>query len=1202
MMEGPLGVCIQGRHPLLKGGTHVSTNIARECNQSYLIKSHAQHGHPELVGTVSSKDQKVVDDFIAGEQLGTEVIPKCGGCKCAKCPIPGHTFSFKEEQELTIIRDNLHYDPEGLRWITAYPWISDPSTLPNNYCSALATLKSTERRLKAADSQWAEVYTQQIYDMVHRNVAKKLSDEEMAQWCGPVFYISHLAVVNAKSTTTPVRIVFNSSQKYKGVSLNSYLAKGPDAYLNNLLGILLRWREERVVLISDIKKMYNSIYITETEQHCHRFLWRDLEARDPDTYVMLRVNMGDRPAAAISTEAIYKTADLFSSEFPRVAELLQKSTYVDDIIHSIPTLEEARQLQKDTDEVLRRAGFVTKGWIVHDPATQGDSEGETGCQRVLGVFWDPREDHIIFDVPLKLAHGQQGSSKRDCNDDVDHTEIIPDSITRRKILEQVMRIYDPLGILSPFTLKAKILLQQTWALKLGWDDPIPSSMLTSWRDFFQEMSELSTLKYDRCLKPMEAVGQPILVLLSDASDHAYGAAAYIRWQLDNGSFWCRLIMAKSRVAPIKQQLSVPQKELNGAVMSKRIRKVLEQELRFKFSQVYHLLDSETVLSMINKLSTRFRVYEGVRIGEIQAATNGNLSEWFWIAGVDNIADWLTREKSPHKIAAQTEWWQGPAFLSKPIDEWDIRASQECNVTALLSGEKPVSTLLIQTSNYELLDYAKFSCASKAVWTLALICVIAQKRSFQVDVSEWRNADKFREATNKIVQDVQRHIGTECKKGRKSRYAKLLPWQEESGVWKVGKRLSQYNAMAIDPTSLPSLLPEWHWFTLLLMREAHIQSGHRGRDATLARFRQDYWTPSGMKLARKVINECQLCKLRDSRLFNQLMGNPPPERLKPYNPPFDSTMVDLFGPYTIRGEVQKRISGKAYGVIFTDLASRAVHIEGVFGYDTASFMMALTRFVCMRGWPRKLFSDPGSQLVGASKELVTMWKEMEKSSVYKLSAQNGTTWVFGPADSPWHQGAVESLVKAAKRCFMFAFNSSRLTPSEFLTVCANVTNILNERPIGTLSSAEPTPKVLTPNCLLIGRPYALNPGGWSQDISVRRRLEVIDQISESFWKRWLELYPPTLMHQRKWLSKSENVKPGDVVVVMDSNSLRGEYRIALVKEAYKGTDNQVRKVALEYKNFKTGEKLHEYKGSKAIKIYRSVRRLAPLVSADLGAGA
>ena len=215
--------------------------------------------------------ERQVENFICGEEIGTEITPRCGSCRCGKCPTVGHTYSFKEEQELKLIQENLEYDSVKQCWVTSYPWLVDPGTLPNNYGSALATLKSTERTL-SKDGRWAETYQKQIEDMVDQGVARKLSQKEIQEWNGPKFYISHLAVVNTRSHSTPVRIVFNSSQVCQGMSLNSCLAKGPDCYMNNLIGILLRWREEQVALVGDIRKMFHSIHLKPLEQHCHRFL------------------------------------------------------------------------------------------------------------------------------------------------------------------------------------------------------------------------------------------------------------------------------------------------------------------------------------------------------------------------------------------------------------------------------------------------------------------------------------------------------------------------------------------------------------------------------------------------------------------------------------------------------------------------------------------------------------------------------------------------------------------------------------------------------------------------------------------------------------------------------------------------------------------------------------------------------------------
>ena len=136
---------------------------------------------------------------------------------------------------------------------------------------------------------------------------------------------------------------------------------------------------------------------------------------------------------------------------------------------------------------------------------------------------------------------------------------------------------------------------------------------------------------------------------------------------------------------------------------------------------------------------------------------------------------------------------------------------------------------------------------------------------------------------------------------------------------------------------------------------------------------------------------------------------------------------------MRWETQKKISSKPYGVIFTEVCSRAVNIEAAFGYDTSSFLLALKRYTGIRGRRSVIFSDPGSQLVRAENELIAMWKSLASKTTLRTCTENGTRRILAPADSARHQGAVEALVKAAKRALKYSINDQRLSASELLTV-------------------------------------------------------------------------------------------------------------------------------------------------------------------------
>ena len=215
LLSNIFGKCIGGSHQLLEENTRK-------------VIQHVQVLHVE---------KAEINDFFDAETLGVECSPKCGSCRCGKCPIGGKQFNLKEEREQHQIEEGLTHKDD--HWEAQYPWIRDPNDLPDNRSAALAMLKSTEKRL-STNKVHAETYNNQIQDMIDRNVARKLSNDELQLHRGPVFYLSHHEVIKPESESTPCRIVFNSSATYQGHVLNEYWAKGPNL-MNNMLGILIRF-------------------------------------------------------------------------------------------------------------------------------------------------------------------------------------------------------------------------------------------------------------------------------------------------------------------------------------------------------------------------------------------------------------------------------------------------------------------------------------------------------------------------------------------------------------------------------------------------------------------------------------------------------------------------------------------------------------------------------------------------------------------------------------------------------------------------------------------------------------------------------------------------------------------------------------------------------------------------------------------------
>ena len=197
-------------------------------------------------------------------------------------------------------------------------------------------------------------------------------------------------------------------------------------------------------------------------------------------------------------------------------------------------------------------------------------------------------------------------------------------------------------------------------------------------------------------------------------------------------------------------------ELNGAVLSKRCRVVLEREMNYTFEKVVHLIDSETVLNQINKTSYRFRVYEGVRIGEIQAASSGDMSEWAWLPGKKNTADWLTRGCTPSELNQDSEWQSGPLMLSEPLEKWDIKYGSTSSDP--LPGEKRIvstNTSSVNATQPNLLNYTNVSSLQKAVRVVARIMGMAKDRSFRGGHVDSISAETYKRAEGFLLLEAQR---------------------------------------------------------------------------------------------------------------------------------------------------------------------------------------------------------------------------------------------------------------------------------------------------------------------------------------------------------------------------------------------------------------------------------------------------------------
>ena len=659
------------------------------------------------------------EEFQSIESLGVVCSPKFGGCRCGTCQTGGKDMTIVEEKEYEMIRSGLSFNQATGKWLANYPWIVAPNCLPDNMHFAYATLMSTEKRL-AKNPLYAETYQAQIGAMLKREVARRISDHELQEYTGAKFYISHHDVMSPRSVSTPMRVVFNSSARIKGgISLNDCLAKGP-CLLNELLGILMRFRQDRFAFIGDISKMFHSIEIPIQDQMTHLFLWRDMQLnKKPDTFAMTAVNMGDRPASAIAQTALRMTAEEASGRYPEASEMIMKNSYMDDIPASAESKDVAVKLMRDAETLLAAKNFKIKNWTFSgQKATKDKSKDQMAVQtllrqdisnelsKVLGMEWDEEEDVIRF----KLSSlGEEETTKRTC-------------------LSTICRIYDPIGLLAPVTVSAKIILRKIWAYqpKVDWDDPLPTELQREWNSFRESLLYVKSLKFSRSLKPANAES-PLLVIFSDGSKDAYSTVAYVRWKTPDG-FEANLIAAKSRIAPLRI-LDIVRLELCGAVLNSRLYSFISHELDgIKFEGVHHIIDSEIVKAMISRDSYGFRTFAANRIGEIQDTTNKE--DWYWVESKLNVADLATRPLARStKLDRESEWQNGPDFLRLPVEEWPTRKDTHVSSLPEIKRNFVGSVTVVESASLvSRIDATRFCQLRRLLYTPLLVCKNYRKNS------------------------------------------------------------------------------------------------------------------------------------------------------------------------------------------------------------------------------------------------------------------------------------------------------------------------------------------------------------------------------------------------------------------------------------------------------------------------------------------
>lgn len=1093
-----------------------------------------------------------------------------------------HPLSYEDRSFMSKVSKGIHQRRDG-HYEMPLPFKQEPITLPDNKGVALNRLIKLKRRLKT-DSKYRNDYLSFMNDLIARGHAEKVPPEEKAMKNGQVWYIPHHGVYHPQKPGK-IRVVFDCSVEFAGESLNRHLLQGPDQ-TNNLVGVLCRFRQEPIALMCDIEGMFHQVHVNPEHRNFLRFLWWENGRIDtePTEYRMTVHLFGATSSPGCANYALKRAASDYEDQCGSEAgDFVKKNFYVDDGLKSVPTPEAAISLVKNTKKLCKKGGFnlhkfVSNNMSVIEAIPNEDrskdlqnlniTKDTLPIERALGVQWCIESDTFQFRVQLK-----------------------DQPLTRRGILSTVSSVFDPLGMLAPLILVGKSILQELCRDGAGWDDSVPEPLRARWERWRGDLHLLSNLKIPRCYKP-EGFGELNSVELhhfSDASKDAYGQCSYLRLTNDSGQTHCSLAMAKSRVAPLKP-VTIPRLELTAALVSVKTSDVLRRELEYDQITEVFWTDSKVVIGYVSNDARRFHTFVANRVQQIRDRTTPN--QWRYVETDHNPADDASRGLYAQNLIDNSRWWNGPDFLWKPLDKQSITDNAEPTYISPEDPEvKKISAMTTQSQErFSLPDRLKyFSSWHKAKRAVAA-CLRLQKkyhscpklkasekdRYVPVNTQELQEAETVivksvqeEEFQNEIsllhrisTQDPQDHASLKTQKKSSTLY-KMDPFLDSVGVLRVGGRLKHADLSIAEKH--PIVLPKKGHVTNLIISHFHDSVLHQGRGMTHSCIRSSgFWIIGGSSVISDFISKCVSCRRLRGAPQEQKMANLPEDRVQPA-PPFSYCAVDYFGPFYVK---EGRRQVKRYGVLFTCLSSRAVHLEVANSLTADSFINAYRRFVGRRGPVRQIRSDQGTNFVGAQNELQQALSELDHEKVRQELLKRNCDWVSYKMNVPHasHMGGVwERQIRTVRNILatLLSHHGSQLDDESLSTFLIEAEAIVNCRPltVNELSSPE-YPNPLTPSQLLTMKSSVIlpPPGSFQRaDLYSKKRWRRVQYLANEFWVKWKADYLQSLQPRQKWVRTRRNMAVDDVVIVKDDNLPRNRWQLARVFKTYESDDGLVRKV-------------------------------------------
>ncbi|XP_003739321.1 uncharacterized protein LOC100898489 [Galendromus occidentalis] len=1070
-------------------------------------------------------------------------------------------LKFEDKQE----EDNLnralveHFrkttvrDFEG-RYVLRLPFKSNIRALGDNENLSRSRLHSFIEKLKKDPTK-----LKAVDDEIKGYLAAGFAEEAQPKQVGQLaHYLPIQAVFKAKPDTPSglkTRVVKDASARRSNeAGLNDVLHCGMNL-LPEISKVLFKFRRYKFVFTADIEKAFLQFRIADSDKTFLRFLWpldisNNGSAKIKEFWAT-RLDFGLICSPFLHCQGIRFHLESAMEKYPRDTSFIEEirdTFYMDEVIGGGDSICEAKHRIRLLSNIFTEAHFPLDKLSTNSPelertirqASPLENLSITSGQadaKILGVPWNQVSDSLSAPISKAIK------------------ELTTGTPTKRKLLRALAQVFDPLGIISPIVISSKIIFQDLWKEKIGWDDPLQGDYLNRFYAFEELLSQARQLSIARQLNLAGQVpNKKELFAFCYASLHAYGMVAYLKTHRPANTPEISLLLAKSKVAPIKAT-TIHRLELLGALLAARMTKKILEWIDFRIDAVHMFCDNSAVLGWITSNPDKWKPFVANRIRKIHGLTID--AKWhYWLSLDDaDLEAHLKLERAPLGRA--------------PLDSHsETQYEQKKSVTSLL-----VAHSKSMKDDPKIFFEDSFSCWLKAIrfWGFML----RLKAKAQLAKSRVRSRtkcsarpktelnlidpDEMNTARLELIKLIQKsyfpeEVDSNCERvGPKSLLFQYNPFIDEEGILRSKTRLQRSPDFS-EAQKNPIILPSNCNFSKLIIRYIHERKclHFGGVSATLHILREDFLILHTRKLSRQVISACMICKIFRCQAASLPTAQSPSFRLET-TPPFFYTGCDFAGPIKYKKDSGEKAKG--YILLFTCAVTRAVNLQLTADMSTVEVLGALQKFDNRYPSVYTITSDNGLSFQRAAKELKTLYSHIVNGDIKKWLADSFLKWEFIIPHAPWFGGFYERQVQSVKRPLRKVLGSAVPHFRDLEVILSNIEAMINRRPITAIAAETDQIEALSPADLLYGYKsktffpqHVLKPPRpiEADKIIFSRRWVHQQKIPNSFWKRFHNEYLSYLRsaHNRKPLS-ARPLKVGDICLLEDSNSNRALWPLCRV---------------------------------------------------------